>query len=271
MIQSIKRAVDILSFVAMQPDGMPVTLTNMALATNLDPSTCARIVATLCECAYLEKISRKEGYVLGPMVYFNFSGKHYRKTLLKNSLSVMRKLCELTQRSVSLCTYAFGRLYVLYSIHWKGQDEVERVSIQPGKLYGSAAGRVFVAFMGREEWDQLYQQIGMPSPEEWPGVQTQSDLAYACQRIRNRKYAVIRHVGGMTTGVSAPIFLGGQLVATVGTALPDADFEGDFAKMVVYHTCMAANAISNRLSDHQMRSAIPSDAYSKREEPTGYP
>ena len=47
MVQSVKRAADILMVLA--GDGQSMTLEEVARATNLNKSTCAHIIATLCD------------------------------------------------------------------------------------------------------------------------------------------------------------------------------------------------------------------------------
>ena len=59
MVQSVKRAVDILTIIA--GCSRSVTLEEIARETNLNKITCAQIVSTLCDCGFVTRISRKEG------------------------------------------------------------------------------------------------------------------------------------------------------------------------------------------------------------------
>lgn len=64
MIRSVEKAMAIVNFVAEQAE--PVSLGRIAAALQCPSATCAHLVETLCAGHYLEKISRKDGYALGP-------------------------------------------------------------------------------------------------------------------------------------------------------------------------------------------------------------
>ena len=249
MIKSIVKAVDILSFVAMQPDGLPVTLTHIAEATEVNISTSARIVKTLCDCNYLEQKSRREGYVLGPMALYYFSGKYYRKRLIKCALPIMINICRASQKSIGLNTYANGKLYMLYTIRWREDEKIERVGIQPNILYGSASGRLFIANMGRNELSALIEKIGMPK-SEWPEVQSLEDMRRECQTIKTNKYAVVYNRGPNSNQIviGASIFEGSKMVAAISNYFfEECEFSMDNTGQIINRICAAANKISDRL------------------------
>ena len=68
MIKSVQKALSILTFVAQQ-DERPVSLGRIAQGVGLNVATCAHLVETLCEENYLEKVSRREGYIMGPQMH----------------------------------------------------------------------------------------------------------------------------------------------------------------------------------------------------------
>lgn len=116
---------------------------------------------TLCAGHYLEKVSRKDGYALGPRMYLNTSGRFYREELVRVAAPVMTQLCRNVSECVSLNCFANGRMYVLYTVLC--QDEgLMRVGLQGGMLYSSAAGRLFLAAMNEREVDAVVQENGLP-------------------------------------------------------------------------------------------------------------
>ena len=50
----------------------PIPLNEIALRTGLNKSTCAHILEIMCDSQYVERISRKDGYRLGPLVLHAF-------------------------------------------------------------------------------------------------------------------------------------------------------------------------------------------------------
>lgn len=89
MIQSVKKAMDILTVLSENSDE-PIMLSELAEKTGLNKSTCAHIVDTLCESFYVERVSRKEGYRLGPWAYMLSRYGGYHRTLIKISSSVLK-------------------------------------------------------------------------------------------------------------------------------------------------------------------------------------
>ena len=77
MIQSVKKAMDILTVLSATPE-VPIPLGELAERTNINKSTCAHIVDTLCESFYVERVSRKDGYRLGPWAYMLSRYGHYK-------------------------------------------------------------------------------------------------------------------------------------------------------------------------------------------------
>ena len=106
MIRSVEKAMAIVNFVAEQAE--PVSLGRIAAALQCPSATCAHLVETLCAGHYLEKISRKDGYALGPRMYLNTSGQFYREELVRVAAPVMTQLCRNVSECVSLNCFANG-------------------------------------------------------------------------------------------------------------------------------------------------------------------
>ena len=66
-MKSLHKTFDILEYIVLQC-GRHVTPSEVAEYANLNIATCTRIMGELVERGYLDKISRKAGYVPGPMV-----------------------------------------------------------------------------------------------------------------------------------------------------------------------------------------------------------
>ena len=66
-MKSLHKIFDILEYVVLQ-SGKRVTPTEAAEAVGVNIATCTRIMGELVKRGYLEQISRKDGYVAGPMI-----------------------------------------------------------------------------------------------------------------------------------------------------------------------------------------------------------
>ena len=66
-MKSLHKIFDILEYVVLQ-NGRRVTPTEAADAVGINIATCTRIMGELVKRGYLEQISRKDGYISGPMI-----------------------------------------------------------------------------------------------------------------------------------------------------------------------------------------------------------
>ena len=66
-MKSLQKTFDILEYVVLQ-NGEPVTPTRAAEALSINTATCTRIMGELVKRSYLVQISRREGYIPGPMI-----------------------------------------------------------------------------------------------------------------------------------------------------------------------------------------------------------
>lgn len=246
MIRSVEKAMAIVNFVAEQAE--PVSLGRIAAALQCPSTTCAHLVETLCAGHYLEKVSRKDGYALGPRMYLNTSGRFYREELVRVAAPVMTQLCRNVSECVSLNCFANGRMYVLYTVLC--QDEgLMRVGLQGGMLYSSAAGRLFLAAMNEREVDAVVQENGLPDGGDWEGVNTRTALDAELKKIRACGYA-IRETTDLVA-VSCPVHQGGALAAGIGVYLPPERFTGAHRMQIINLTNEAGILITRRLYNRE--------------------
>ena len=115
MIKSVKKAMDILTILSNTGE-TPITLGELASQTGLNKSTCSHIVDTMCESFYVERISRKDGYRLGPWSYMLSRYGGYRSSLVKIASPVLKWLRNRTGASVFISVVCNGRKYIVYHI-----------------------------------------------------------------------------------------------------------------------------------------------------------
>src|SRR5690348_4773415 len=94
MIQVINRALDILEFLASEPD-QHRGLGEISAELNLNNGTCANIIKTLVERKYVEKLDKKKGYCLGAKAYGLTGNEGYKKDLTK---AAKEELTQLTKK-----------------------------------------------------------------------------------------------------------------------------------------------------------------------------
>lgn len=248
MIQSVEKALNILDYVSEHGAGTPVRLGRVAEAAGLHPSTCARILATLCAGDYLEKISRTQGYMLGPRAYLLAARRPYRMDLLRVAVPHMLELCGKVQANVSLSAYHRGQLYVAYSAYYE-DDGIRRKGTLQGQLYASASGRVILAYMDPMDRQRVFDLRGYPAPGEWAAAVDRRALDAELSRIRHAGYCVAHPASGDLSAVACPLWSGGGSVReAMGVYMPSTRFEGAVRDKAVYETQLTAYLINRRLA-----------------------
>ena len=126
MIQVINRAIDILEYVAKEPES-PKPLGEVATALSLNAGTCANIIKTLVERKYLDKHPNQKGYTLGSMAYNLTGNDGYKKDLIeaaRNELETLTK--KLNENSLLTILKENNRITVLSA---QGNNEIRSSSV----------------------------------------------------------------------------------------------------------------------------------------------
>ena len=231
MIKSVQKALSILTFVAQQ-DERPVSLGRIAQGVDLNVATCAHLVETLCEENYLEKVSRREGYIMGPQMHVNTTRRLCHHRLIELAAPYMARLCRELGDGVSISTMSGDRLYVPYSVNYH-PERVSRVKTLPGMLYQSASGRVFLAYMTDGELSLILEKYGLPGDARWEGVNTRQALEAELEKIR---------VDGVCLAPRV------RLIAAMGASMPNERFEGEHLDECILKIKRAARHLSAQMT-----------------------
>ena len=224
MIKSVQKALSILTFVAQQ-DERPVSLGRIAQGVELNVATCAHLVETLCEENYLEKVSRREGYIMGPQMHVNTTRRLYHHRLIE-----------------------LAAPYMPYSVNYH-PERVSRVKTLPGMLYQSASGRVFLAYMTDGELSLILEKYGLPGDARWEGVNTRAELEAELEKIRVDGVCLAPRVRDETiSALSCPVFERGVLIAAMGASMPNERFEGEHLDECILKIKRAARHLSAQMT-----------------------
>ena len=243
MVQSVKRAADILMVLA--GDGQSMTLEEVARATNLNKSTCAHIIATLCDAGFVTRISRKEGYCLGPFVYLLTQNRCFKQELIQICSPIMKWLHRRTGETVLLSVMYEGYKLIIHRIDGRRQLSNVRTRLIKGIVYPTATCRMLLAHMSREELAAIYSRLGAPRQEEWAGVHNLKDMEAALERIRRAGYVKAADEPDVVGYACILKGHGGEPVAALGMAVPER-LSDDSA--LISDLKRAAQEINRRLS-----------------------
>ena len=243
MVQSVKRAVDILTIIA--GCSRSVTLEEIARETNLNKSTCAHIVSTLCDCGFVTRISRKEGYCLGPFVYYLTQNGHFKKELIQLCSPIMNWLHKRTGETVLLSVMYEEYKLIIHRIEGRRQLSSARTQMIKGIVYPTATGRMLLAHMPRAELISIYNRLGPPKEEDWAGIRSFADMEAALEQIRRDGYVRASDEPDVVGYACVLKSRSGEAVGALGIAVPK-QLEDD--RKIIGDLKRAAQEINRRLS-----------------------
>ena len=219
MIASVEKALGILSALA-DGENAPITVSALAKTVGINRSTCAHLVKTLVACGYAQRVSHKEGYILGPEAYCLSRFGRYADEIVELCQPVMNWLYKKTGLAVVLAVIANDEKYIIKSLDKEHKVFLKDESIRSDDIYRTATGRVILANMNGADVKKIYEKLGPPKENEWSGIQTYDQLAERLAKIAKREIVVTTHRfdGVISIGLGGAIFKGSQCLGAVGLA-----------------------------------------------------
>ncbi|MDR6774537.1 IclR family transcriptional regulator [Azospirillum sp. BE72] len=204
VVQSLCRALNILTILGAN-DG-PMTLTELAEAANLSPSTTHRLLTTLQYERYVRFDQSARGWVVGVQAYM--TGANFLKT--RNLVDVarprMRRLMEESSEIVNLAVEENGEALYLARVGGPRAAQVAVPQTDRTLLHCSAVGKALLAGMTETKVQTIVTQRGMrqftrSTLSSLPALYRDLTL------VRTRGYALDQEerVSGLRC-VAAPIF-----------------------------------------------------------------
>lgn len=218
MIQVINRALDLLELISIDPD-RPKSLRDLAESLDLNHGTCANILKTLIMRGYVEQVSARKGYVLGPKSYAITGNEAYYKDLLEASKEEMDRLTEVINENCLLAILKDNQRIAVYRTYAEQDLQVRTADVK--NAYESASGRLLVAMLPREKVQRYVGKYGLPLAEVWPEVSSEREFMDMLDLIRSEELAIqvvpSRHV----LGLAVPVRKHGVTVASLSVYLPE--------------------------------------------------
>ena len=252
MIQSVKKAMDILTVLSENSDE-PIMLSELAEKTGLNKSTCAHIVDTLCESFYVERVSRKEGYRLGPWAYMLSRYGGYHRPLIKISSSVLKWLRKQTGATVFISVLCNGRKFIVYHIDDAGILPMSDGSIIQGYIETTATGRLLLAYQDTEDFNYtINRRCNDPN---YSPFEVTPEFREELRTIRQNGYSYVSVDVQHTQSYAFRVLDGNRTAAALGILYSNEKDSPEYRSMVLKAGRTAANEISRRLSALSMDKA----------------
>ncbi len=216
MIQVIDRAFEVLEFLS-SAEGNMASLSQIEAATGIQKTTLSNILKTLEKEGYVAHPQKRKGYRLG-----------YRLFMLAGPDFALRKIESIAQEELKLLHDVFSETVVL-AAEQNGRRVVLKVlECQEGitarishssDIYQSATGRIILAHYGENRVRSIVGHIGLPSPQNWHGIQSEEDLLRELAAIRQDGFCVSSDHTDVK-GIAVPVIVGKIPVASIGVCIP---------------------------------------------------
>lgn len=249
MINSIIKATDILHILSSNPE-KTFSLSELSNLSSLNKSTCSHILETLCATFYVERVSRKEGYRLGPWAYMLSRKSRYQESLIQTSKSVIQWLHEQLNVTVFLDVMCNGKKFILYYIDDDRLILNSGDSILQGVMETSCSGLLHMAYMGNE---QLREVIKTNSEEkEISAISAKiNSLQWTFDNIRKNKYSYFYNKELQHHSYAFPIQDHSRVIAALGIVYTADRNSERFAEQVIANGLEAGREISRRIKFEQ--------------------
>lgn len=246
MIKSVKKAMDILTILSANAE-TPMTLSELAEKTGLNKSTCAHIIDTMCDTLYVERISRKDGYRLGPWAYMLSRYGSYNSSLVKIATPIIKWLQVQTDATVFLSVATNGRKYIIYHIDKDNILPMSDGSIIQGYMEATATGRVLLANMDSETLSYTISRMEAENGRAGNAILS-PEMKAEFKKIKANGYAHCSAEMDQTESFAFPVSDSSKAVASVGVLYSKSKDSDEYRKKVIRYGRKAANEISHRLS-----------------------
>lgn len=244
MIQVINRAMDIIEYLAKDPQSVK-SLSNIAATLNLNAGTCANIIKTLVDRGYIEKLEDKKGYLLGKKIQQLSSSYGYKKHLIEVSRPVMQQVTDKLEENTLLGILSGDLRIAIVQI--QSNQDVQAIAANEKRAYSAASGRLLVGMLPDNELIEFITMYGLPKPEEWGGCSTKKSFLQQVEKIRKDGYATQQSVRKIV-GVAVPVKQGELVIASLSIYMPAYRFEKAQKESIIRYLNKSAATISARLN-----------------------
>jgi DNA-binding IclR family transcriptional regulator len=246
VIQVLNRAFDILELIAKEPE-KEFGLGEIANTLNLNHGTCANIIRTMVSRGYIQQMGRRGNYKFGQMLQYLTGNLPYKKELLDASTEIMNYLSKKLNEDVILTVIKDNIRILLHEV--RSNNELQVVNQKESIIYNSSTGRVLLACMPPAEHEIFINKYGLPSTEDWPGVNNREDLLRKLNQIRKKKISVML-TNSDIVGVAVPVYHNEKVISSLGVYLPRSRFTWEMKKKIIVNIRESALKIMEKLNAH---------------------
>jgi len=244
-VRAVERALQILG--CFDDEHPERGISDIAQAVGLHKATAHRIVTTLVNYGFLERLADEQKYKLG-LELPNLGSKVLRHMDLRREAHMyMKQLVEEWDETCDLSLFDQGKIFYIEVIRGNRALTISAAVGQRLSAHATASGKLFLAYLPANELDAI---LSKPLDVHTEKTITSPDkLRVQLEKIRNQGYAVdCEEYEPGVCAVATPIFnRGGQVIAALGCPSPITRMTPERISEIAEAYKKAAKAISNRM------------------------
>jgi DNA-binding IclR family transcriptional regulator len=167
-MKSLNKTFDILEHI-FNRNGIPSTPYEVAASIKINAATCSRILSELLERGYIERVSRRTGYIPGPALYALSTRQSPYAHIAKAAEGHIRELAVRISSMINISVMKDGYRYVLC---FHCGDEKRKFPLRTKYFqdhYTTATGRLLLSVAPEHDVDFVVGKLGFPK-ESWNGI-----------------------------------------------------------------------------------------------------
>lgn len=165
MIKVLDKTFALLERVTLLSGEKPCRINELAADLDINAATCARILRELCEAGYLTRISRADGYTVGPRTLVLGGLANYHERIMGKIRPVVDRISAEYHASVLYAELSGTEKYILYHRNHSRCMNIRMKDVSSHEHFQTATGLVFLAFSPDRE--KLLKVCTKRSPDLW--------------------------------------------------------------------------------------------------------
>ncbi len=220
MANSVEKTMQVLRALA-DSRGRAVTLSDLSDETGINKSTLSHIIKVLCSKGYVTRISHREGYTVGPELFFLTRYGRFGEEITSSCHSILELLNRETGGTAIFAVLNGGKKYIIDYIEGHVHYNDSPAFILSDDLYRTVTGRTLLSRLSSFEATRIFRENGLPKEGHWDAVKNEKDFLFELSKIRRLPFiSEIFHSEKCTLiSLAAPIYKNQKCIAALGLVL----------------------------------------------------
>jgi len=221
MPNAVQKAMQVLRILS-DANGHAITLAALTEETGIPKSTIAHILKTLMEEGYVQRVSHREGYMIGPELHLLTRYGRYGEDIIHECHPLLRYINREGGGTAVFAMVKGGKKYIIDRVADDGVYLDEQANLLVDDLYRTVTGRVILANIPYHEALEIFENMGMPTEEDsWPEVDSSSGFRLELEQIRKQKcyYHYAIKDGYQWFAFAVPVFREKNCIGALGLSI----------------------------------------------------